>query len=307
MFEEVPRERRGVARWLLAHSVGFGPFVLRPLAVGPFVLGGGMLLAAVGGSVAVAAAATVLTASAIGSDDLPARPQHAVAAASPSHPAPAHSSASRSTGPATAGLPAAGTSGAVAASGVVGSAAASTAAVTAGNAAAAPTRSPAGSAVPAAPVAPTRSVVPPGPAGSPTSGSAVPTPSSSAPLGNALIHVSGYDQATGRLAYQFAAASPDGNGMRYVVSGPETFSAGLAPTVAIVSGGTLCPPAGSTCTTDQLIAAAEDGFFAEVAIDVTGTLRSVLEVDDQAVTARLAPVPSSSPTPTASGGASGPS
>src|SRR4051794_19448778 len=118
MFEEVPRERRGVVRWLLVHSARFRPFVprpfvlrplitrplvLRPLAVGPFVLGGGMLLATVGGSVAVAAAATVLTASAIGSNDVPPRPQHAVAAASPAHSAPTGPSASRRTGAPAAG------------------------------------------------------------------------------------------------------------------------------------------------------------------------------------------------------------
>ncbi len=71
----------------------------------------------------------------------------------------------------------------------------------------------------------------------------------------------------------------------------------LAPAASIVSGGTLCPPAGSACTPAQLIAAAGAGFFAEVAIDVTGTLRSVVEVGEQPGIAKLAPVPSTSAAP----------
>jgi len=289
VFEEVPRERRGVARWLLAHPVGFGPFVLRPLAVGPFVLGGGVLLAAVGGSVAVAAAATVLTASAIGSNDVPPRPQHVVAAASPSHAAPARPQVSRPAATASAtSLPAAGQSSAAAASGTA--AAATTAARTA-------PRAPAGSAT-AAP-APS-SAGPSVPAGPPAGGPGTPAPSSSGPLGNAVIHLSGYDPATGRFSYQFAAADPDGtggDGSGYLVSSPDTYTAILAPTASIVSGGSLCPPAGSACTPDQLIAAADTGLFAEVAIDVTGTLRSVVEVGKQPVPAALAPAPSTSASP----------
>lgn len=63
MFEEVPRKRRGIAR-----------VTARRVVLGPFVLGGGMVLAAVGGSVAVAA--TVLTASTIVLSDVPPSPQH---------------------------------------------------------------------------------------------------------------------------------------------------------------------------------------------------------------------------------------
>jgi|GEM_PF-2796926 len=275
MFEEVPRERRGLSRWV----------PVRRVVVGPFVLGGGMLLAALGGSVAVAAAATVLTASAIGSD-LPARP-HPVVAPATAHPAaPAPGGTHHPTRPggttatATAGRP-------------------TPAAVPGGRIGPTTTASTGSSRGIAAP--PPISTQPPGTpvesSGSAAPTSAVPSaaPSSSGPRGNAVIHLSGYDQATGRFAYQFATAVPQAGG--YVISGPRTFTAALAPAATITSGGTLCPPAGSSCTPDQLIAAADSGFFAEVAIDVTGALRSVVEVGDQAVTAKLLPLPSTATTP----------
>ena len=295
MFEEVPRERRGLARWLLVHPVGFDRIALRPLSVGPFVLGGGVLLAAVGGSVAVAAAATVLTASAIGSNDVPPRPQHVVAAAGSSHAAPARSqlarpghAASSSHPPAAAGAPsAAAASGAGASAGPARTAGTATRAGTTSTAAT-PTRSPAG----------------PSATAGPTSGGPVgPAPSSSAPLGNAVVHFSGYDPATGRFSYQFAAADPSGtsgDSSGYLVSNPDTYTAALAPTASIVSGGSICPPAGSACTPDELIAAAEAGVYAEVAIDATGTLRSVVEVGEQLASAQAAPGPDTSASPATS-------
>ncbi len=291
MFEEVPRERRGLARWLLVHPVGFDRIALRPLSVGPFVLGGGVLLAAVGGSVAVAAAATVITASAIGSNDVPPRPQHVVAAGS-SHAAPARPQLSRPGPAASSSHPAAaaGTPSAAVASGAGASARPARTAGTATRAGAAsatatPTRSPAG---------------PPVTAGPTSGGPVAPAPSSSAPLGNAVVHLSGYDPATGRFSYQFAAPDPagtGGDGSGYLVSSPDTYTAALAPTAPIVSGGSICPPAGSACTPDELAAAAETGVYAEVAIDAAGTLRSVVEVGEQPASAQAAPGPASSASP----------
>jgi len=268
MFEEVPRERRGLSRWV----------PVRRVVVGPFVLGGGMLLAALGGSVAVAAAATVLTASAI-SSDVPPRPDQVVVPTSshpaplvpPTRPRPAHPASTAA--PASAGQSApvpGGSHSRVVAPAPVSTAAASTA----------PAESRTASNVPASP------------------SSAVPStaPSSSGPRGNAVIHLSGYDQATGRFAYQFATAVPQAAG-GYVISGPQTFTAALAPTATITSGGSLCPPAGSSCTPQELIGAADSGIFAEVAIDVTGALRSVVEVGDQAVVAQRRPLPPTATTP----------
>ncbi len=279
MFEEVPRERRGLSRLV----------PVRRIVLGPFVLGGGMLLAALGGSVAVAAAATVFTASAI-SSDVPPRPAPVVAPAT-SHPAapvshtqhrparPATSVATATAGPTTR-TPDTRIDAPAAPSGGVATPASTSAA-------------PAGPPPRSAGARPGSNV--------PAATSAVPSsaaPSSNGPRGNAVIHVSGYDQATGRFAYQFATAVPQADGADgYLISGLQTFTAALAPAATITSGGTLCPPAGSSCTPDQLIAAADSGFFAEVAIDVSGALRSVVEVGDQAVTPKLLPVPSTTPAP----------
>lgn len=291
MFEEVPRERRGLA----------GLLPVRRVVLGPFVFGGGMLLAALGGSVAVAAAAaTMITASAISSNDVPPRPVHPVSSSSSAQQTlsarrpPVHHQPVRPTPTAAAVAPASeqgkptSPSGAGAPNSTRGAPApARTVAV----------QPPAGTT--AAPTA-----TPSGPAGSPS-----PTPSSSAPLGNAVIHVSGYRQASRRLVYQFASvqagAGIDGGDL-YQVIDSDTFSAALAPSITITSGGTLCPPAGSTCTVDQLIGAADTGFFAVVAIDARGELRSVLEVGDQSAAAKLAPAPGPPPTtsatPTGAGG-----
>lgn len=290
MFEEVPAERRGVARLL----------PVRRIVLGPFVLGGGMLLATVGGSVAVAAAAaTMITASAIGANDAPARPGHPVSSASsPQQPLaarrpPAHhqratpvappegglTTVTRPSGPAPAAAPR------------------STSAALPAPVQITATRPPVGSSALTAP--------PSSPASSPS-----PTPSTSAPLGNAVIHVSGYDQTSGRLAYQFAVQAGGDGGDQYEISDSDTFTAALAPSITITSGGGICPPAGAACTRDQLIQAAGSGFFAVAAIDAQGDLRSIVEVGFQSPSPKLAPAPSSSdsnrgsqpggPSPTAS-------
>ena len=128
-------------------------------------------------------------------------------------------------------------------------------------------------------------------------GSPAPTPSPSGPLGNAVIRVSGFDQASSRLVYQFATVRPragiDGGDL-YLISDRRSFSAALAPLTTITSAGSICPPAGSACTPDQLINAADSGFFARVAIDSTGVLRSIIEVGGEPAAAKLSPAPSTS-------------
>lgn len=287
MFEEVPRERRGMARLV----------PVRRVVLGPFVLGGGMLVAALGGSLAVAAAATVITASAIGSDDLPQRPGQAV---TPSLSQPATSSAEsvsakRAPGAHRLASPATGqqsqippVAGIAAHPGAAGGVSAGDPALS-GDARqlATATATPRASSPPASSA----------PASSP---SLTPSTSPSGPLGNAVIHVSGYDQVSGRLVYQFATVRPRGaadGGEQYLISDRQIFTAALAPSVTIISGGSICPPAGSTCTPDQVIRAAGSGFFARVAIDTTGVLRSIIEVGDQPGVAKLPPAPSASPVP----------
>ena len=79
MFEEVPRTRRGLVAYL-----GVSQLTTRRIVLGPFVIGGGVVLAAIGGSVAVAA--TVFTASTIRASDVPPHPhQPIVVAAPPDH------------------------------------------------------------------------------------------------------------------------------------------------------------------------------------------------------------------------------
>jgi hypothetical protein len=289
MFEEVPRERRGVARLLPIRRVVFGPFVL----------GGGMLVAALGGSVAVAAAATVLTASVIGSDDLPDRPGPVTA---PSTSRQESVSARKSAAPHRAAPPAASrTSSAPPAAGIATSPGGVAGGGTGGVGVGEPGRTSVirQSTTPAA----TSRATSPATAPSTAAGNS-PSPSASGPRGNALIHVSGYDQVSSRLVYQFATvqlAAGDDGGDLYLISDPDTFTAPLAPSVTVTSGGSICPPAGSTCTPDQVIRAADSGFFAEVAIDAAGVLRSIIEVGDQvgdqSVTAEYLPDPSSSETP----------
>ncbi len=274
MFEEVPRDRRGVARLL----------PVRRVVLGPFVVGGGLLLAAVGGSVAVAA--TVITASTIGATDVPPRPSHSATAGPHQAPAAKRSQVPYPTASPSAGrqLPAPRQSGPAAQAG--------TAPATAGSPAPSQGRPISGPA--RAGAAPRSSA-----ATSPVP-SASPSSTGSEPAGNAVVYISGYDKATGRIEYQFATVQPGtGGNDLYQVSGTDTFSARPADAITITSGGALCPPAGSSCTLDQLISAADFGFFAEVAIDAGGQLRSVVEVGSQSTAAKLAPAPSSSAPPSA--------
>ena len=109
-----------------------------------------------------------------------------------------------------------------------------------------------------------------------------------------MIHVSGYDQTSQRLVYQFAAVHAG----VYRIADPTPYAAVLAPSLTITSGGGICPPAGSACTRDQLIRAADSGFFAVAAIDAQGQLRSLIEVAEvaeQSAAPKLAPAPSTSP------------
>jgi hypothetical protein len=267
MFEEVPRQRRGLAG-----------LPARRIVLGPFVIGGGVLLAALGGSVAVAA--TVITASTIAINDVPSRQPAAAQQASlsqhPASPGPPAKSArtaahapARSTGAAEPPrwrhpvilLPSALSSGSIASE-------------------------------PASAVAPPVTLVPVVP---PQAGS--PSPHRSGPAGNALIYLIGYDQATGRLIFQFAGvqrgAGPGGSDL-YSVSSPDRFTAGIGAGITITSGGQLCPPAGSSCSVGQLIAGAARGVFANAAIDAAANLASVIEVDNQNSSAQPNPSPTRS-------------
>ena len=120
-----------------------------------------------------------------------------------------------------------------------------------------------------------------------------------------MIFVTGYDSNLSRIRYQYAHSQPGagpGGSDLFTVEGSATYSAGLAEGIQITSGGVICPPAGSTCTVQQLITAADRGFFADAAIDTVGNLRSVIERDNTGQTSgtayQAAPVPSSSATPT---------
>ena len=119
-----------------------------------------------------------------------------------------------------------------------------------------------------------------------------PSPSSTGPLGNALVYISGYDRDSGTLAFQYASRVAGTE--QYRVIDPSRFSAGLATGLTVVSGGRLCPPAGSSCSTAELVAGAADGFFAEAAIDPAGLFESIVELDSAAPAAQ--PAPSGSPT-----------
>jgi hypothetical protein len=261
MFEEVPPARRGLA------GLRF-----RRVVFGPFAIGGGLLLMAIGGSVAVAATvATVFTAASIGSphagnSDMPAHPLPIpVLATTASKTVPTGGSATAkdpaSTGSATVKAPTVTTpSGPVSLP-------------SAGLSWTSPLRI----------VPPTLSV--------PPAGSYAPTPArtSSGPAGNALVYLTGYDHNDQQLIFQYAAQLAGGG---YQVSSPTHYHAGLAAGLTITSGGTLCPPAGSSCTVAQLISAAQRGFFAEVALDPAAEFESITELDDAGAQAVPAPSPS---------------
>ena len=277
MFEEVPRTRRGLARLTARHYV-----------LGPFVIGGGVLLAAVGGSVAVAT--TVITASSIRISDVPPHPKQPPAVSASAHPAPAHQQ--RADHPA------------------------SSATTDSHPSAVPPARQPAstpssGSALTsAAPASSTgRSGAAPYGSGQHSSGqpSASPSGSSPGPAGNALIYVTGYDPAVRRLRFQFAVdspgAGPNGSDL-YRVDSAQQYSATLATDLTITSGSRLCPPAGNRCSVGQLAAAAGTGFFAIAAIDPADQLHSVIEVDNAAAGSSsgtgFAPQASATPSPSPS-------
>lgn len=245
----------------------------RRVVLGPFVIGGGLALALLSGSVAVAA--TVITASAVGFHDLAPHPHPSVPAAL--GPPPAVTTGARPPAAPTVAAPRPPATGPDA---VPPAGAAPTPSATSR-----PSRS--GSAAPTGTAAPSSA---------PQSSVARPVAS---PAGNALIWVAGYDQAGVIFGYAADAGAAAG-AHRYFVSSPVRYHAELAQGVTITSGGTICPPAGTVCNSGQLIAAADTGFYAEVAIDSDGRLASVSERDN---THSFGPRPSGSttvPAPTTS-------
>ena len=271
MFEEIPRKPRG-----------FAGLAARRFVLGPFIIGGGVVLCTVGGSAALAA--TVLTASTIGIDKLPPLKTH--------HPA----AASGNTQSLTERV-----------AGSLGSHGAKPAATKSGASADAPKPRPTKLPNTAAADPATK------PGSSPTAMPSTSAASVSAtrPNGNAVVYFSGYDQAALRIKFSYAVvepgAAPDGGDL-YAVNDPTTYSAGIAADIQITSGGTICPPAGSSCTPGELIKAADAGLFARVAIDVDGNLELVIEkgAPAQAATSQRAPSsPSgSAPAPTPGPGGS---
>jgi hypothetical protein len=274
MFEEVPRERRG-----LAVLGGISTLTARRVVLGPFVIGGGVLLAFIGGSVAVAA--TVFTASTIRASDVPPRPGQLAAVPAPgsssAHPHPAATTAVHSFVPLSTAI------------------GPSTAPV-----ATAPAATQASTAPSAALPGPVRTAVGSGSA-SAVSSAQVPlfaSPSSTpSPAGNALIYIRGWDSTSHRLDFQFAAVSkgtgPGGSDV-YSVESATQYTAGLASDLSITSGGSICPPAGNKCTVAQLSDAAVAGFYAVVAIDPSDELHSIIEVDNVTAYAPSPPPPSPS-------------
>lgn len=274
MFEEVPRTRRGLAAYL-----GISRLTARRIVLGPFVVGGGLVLAAVGGSVAVAA--TVFTASTIRANDLPPRPHPVPLVASASASKPSH----HPTRPSPSARPSA----------------------TTASAAPVPSNAPASSSSQASSHAPTATDSAPSTvtSGSLTTSSTPAPPSSSpgptatsSPAGNALVYVSGWDDNRKQLMFEFAAVSK-GTGPQhsdvYSIASPKQYTATLASDIHIISGGQLCPPAGSSCTVDQLIAGTATGFYAEVGVDPSSAVHSVTERDNISM---AAPPVTPSPTPT---------
>ncbi len=294
MFEEVPRGRRGLAG-----------LSARRIALGPFVIGGGMLLAMVGGSVAVAA--TVITASTIVGNDLP--PKHAVhtaigsASSRPSH-SPAQASG-RSRSAAASASQSTGRSDRLSGPGVLTSATTTPSPSHPALTAAEPSTTAAPiTLTPAAPGLPASS----GSLGSPGSSGSSGSTKPSGPVGNALIYVTGYDSVTSRLVFEYASvqrgAGVNGSDL-YSVNNPAEYSVYIATGISITSGGRICPPAGSSCTVAQLIEAAGGGFFANAAIDPSAELQSIVELDNAAASPQLslsgiAPQPSPNASPSTS-------
>lgn len=255
MFEEVPRDRRrfaGLSRRGFALS-------RRGITLGPFFVGGGVVLAMVGGSVALAA--SVITASTIHTSGVPLKPDKVVVAST---------SAAR---PSSAATPS------------------STPVKTVGSSASRPVPRQTQSRIATSQVAP-HSTLPV--AGLPTPvhvqvnpNSDTPTahasPSMSGPIGNALIYVSGYDSATSRIVFEYASVERGagvGGSDLYHVSSPEQYTAYIAIGISITSHGKICQPAGSSCTVADLISAAQTGFFANAAIDSSAQLESIVELEN---------------------------
>jgi hypothetical protein len=90
----------------------------------------------------------------------------------------------------------------------------------------------------------------------------------------------------------------------YTVGGQTVYFAGLAADLTIRSGGAICEPAGGFCTPSQLVTAASNGFFAEVAVDPSGLLHSIIERDNVRYGTGPAPVTSPAPGPSGPGAAS---
>jgi hypothetical protein len=271
MFEEIPRKPRGFA------GLGARRFVL-----GPFIIGGGVVLCTVGGSAALAA--TVITASSIGLDELPPYKNHRPDAASTS----TQSRIERVAAPST-------------------------------SRSAHPTATRAGTNPEAPRPRPTDPASTPGSNTSTTDPTTAPKPSTTAvqpatsvasastpsPNGNAVVYIFGYDQDAQRLKFAYAElrqGGAPGGGDLYVVNDPTPYSAGIASDIRITSGGTICPPAGSACTPDELIAAADAGLFAQVAIDADGNLKVVVEegAPAKSATSQAPSGPPSEPAPTPS-------
>jgi hypothetical protein len=274
MFEEIPLQRRGLAR-----------ISARRYVLGHFVVGGGVVLATLGGS--VAAVATVIAASTIGiPPGGPSRAHHAAApAATVSATQMRSTSAASSGGSPGPGATAASTSG-VRGTGGSGTSGSGTATpgrhlqptipanqVNSGGGSGGATSAPSdGSTI----------AVPP-PLPSAPSGGGTGVPPDSQPSGNALVYIRGFDASRGTVLFQYATvqpgAGPGGSDLYSVLPG-SIYRAPLSAAIRIVSGDTMCPPSGSPCTAAQLVVAAADGFFAEVGIDASGALRSVIERDN---------------------------
>ncbi|MGX7680909.1 hypothetical protein ACSMXN_18640 [Jatrophihabitans sp. DSM 45814] len=237
------------------------------MVLGPFVIGGGVVLATLSGSVAVAAA-TVITASTIGLPDL--GPSHGS-----SHVVAVHTSTKGSNAP---GAPTTGTS-------AKGQDQSASAAAQASFVASPPWSSSAAANLAYGQVSSAPAASLPTPHGPANTGTGRPAPSESAegPAGNAIVFIDGYNGAHATVSFEYATIRPgagrDGQDL-YLVESKRTYSAGLAPDISIVSGSTICPPAGSLCTPAELVAASTTGFFAEVGIDAGGVLRSVIERDN---------------------------
>ena len=299
MFEEVPRGRRG-----LAASLGVGQLTARRIVLGPFVIGGSVILAAVGGSVAVAA--TVLTASTIRASDTPPHPHPspvvittASSAGRPSaHRAVPSASATPTSPTAVPAQPSApGVGGSLNGGGATDGGGPTEAVAPIQSSSDRLGRTGSAANAPSLTSSPTASIGT-GSAGAPSTS---PSPTAS-PAGNATVYVSGWNANTKQLIFEFAAVS-QGTGPQhsdvYSIASSHQYTASLASDLRVVSGGLLCPPAGSTCTVDQLIAGTAQGFYAVVAVDPSAAVHEVSERDNQTQNSPPAPSasPSSPPTP----------